>query len=279
MMKSLFVAAIAFLLSGFLVSCSSDPVASDNSTEKVATQKPVESKKIESNVVTQKPVETSAQMSSALDAAIGSDNPERLKQAATDALSANPKDVKALNALAMYYYKKNQLDAASLLLNKASGSQSSEVSNNMGLIALARGDQREAVQMFRKAMEQNPKNYTAASNLAALYLKEKDYNKVIYSLENYVKSGDADINSLSNYGVALTATGKTAEAASIYESILKNHPDHQNTMLNYAVLLIEKQEKYKEGLDLIGRLKFVGSDIESRQVIKDLENKAKAGLK
>jgi hypothetical protein len=50
-------------------------------------------------------------------------------------------------------------------------------------------------------------------------------------------------------------------------------------MLNLAAVYIEKLNKFDEGLDLINRLKFVGPDQEARQTIKELENKAKAGLK
>jgi hypothetical protein len=37
-------------------------------------------------------------------------------------------------------------------------------------------------------------------------------------------------------------------------------------------------QKNKEGLDLLNRLKFVGAPPEVRDTIKNLENKAKAGL-
>lgn len=272
------------LLSFVLVSCSSDPVTETSGANSAPVEKKtVESKKIEevpAPVVEKKTSAETAARYTSLDAAISSENLERIKQASTELLSSNPKDVKALNALGIYYYKKGQLDAAKLLLNKAwSVSPTTEISNNLGLVALAQGHQREAVQMFKKSIEIDSKNADAASNLGALYIKERDYNKAIFALEPIVKAGKADTNTLSNYGVALAATDKVKEAADVYEKILSNQPDHQNTMLNYSILMIEKQEKYKEGLDLINRLKFVGSDIESRQVIKDLENKAKAGLK
>lgn len=220
-------------------------------------------------------------VTSELSRAITSGNPERIKNASVEALTSNPKDETALNALAVYYYGRNQLGAAEVLLDKALAvnPRSETAYNTLGLIALAKDDVRGAVLKFRRATEINPRYYIAAANAAAIYAQEKDYNKVIFSLEPFVNDGQAGADALGNYGLALAATGKTGEAAAVYAKILAASPDNKNALLNYAILLIEKQEKYQEGLDLLNRLKFVGYDNESRPIINNLEVKAKAGLK
>lgn len=259
----------------FLAGCSSDPVKPE-----LPIAKPVE--KTEATPKVEKtPEATVAGKYADLDAAIAADSDEKIKLVASEQLLSNPRDTKALNALAMYYYKRKQYEAATLLLNKslAVNPKSATAYNNLGLIELELNNISEAVNFFRKSMQLDPEKYQASFNLAAVYAKEKDYNKVIYSLEKAVKAEKADANSLNNYALALVATGKTQEAADVYEKILKTNPDHKNTMLNYSVLMIEKQDKFKEGLDLINRLKFVGADNEARPVIKELEIKAKAGLK
>ena len=65
----------------------------------------------------------------------------------------------------------------------------------------------------------------------------------------------------------------------IYEKVLKANPSSRDIMLNYSIFLIDQKQKYKQGLDLLNRLKFVGVQPEARNIIKDLENRAKAGLK
>jgi tetratricopeptide (TPR) repeat protein len=262
-----------------LSSCGSNPAKPNENLPNKKTESKAEAPiaKIEKK----QELETKVNQYAQLDKAIAASNNENIKLYATELLLLNSKDLKALNALAMYYYKQNQLEAALLLLNKslALNPKSSTTYNNLGLIELASNNKYEAVNAFRKSLELDPDNYISAFNVASIYAQEKNYSKVISSLEKAVKSDKASIDSLSNYAVALAATGKTQDAADTYEKILKTNPDHKSTILNFSILMIEKQEKYKEGLDLINRLKFVGVPNESREVIKELEIKAKAGLK
>jgi tetratricopeptide (TPR) repeat protein len=262
---------LAFTLGLILSSCSSQPV---KKTE-VKQESPVVKleKKPEHKTKANRYVE--------LDTGIAASNYEKIKVSASELLLSNSRDTKALNALAMYYYKQKQLEAAYLLINKSLdvNPKLAATYNNLGLVELASDNKYGAVNAFRKALELDPENYFSAFNAASIYAKEKDYNKVIYSLEKAVQDEKADLNSLSNFGIALAATGKTQEAADTYEKILKTKSDHKSTMLNFSILMIEKQGKFKEGLDLINRLKFVGVPNESREVIKQLEIKAKAGLK
>lgn len=242
-----------------------------------------DSDKDQSHPVASTPEEISSSKSAqtALESAIAAGNYEQVKTESSNLLLINPKDIKALNSLAMYYYKRQNYEAALLLLNRAlaADSNSSATYNNLGLIEIAKNNKREALNMFSKAILVDSKNFAAAANAAAIYVKEKDYNKAVFSLDNAVNNGKFVESSFNNYAIALGAIGEVEKAAAVYEKILKNNSGHREAMLNYAILMIEKQQKYKEGLDLINRLKFVGTENESRQVIKSLETKAKAGLK
>lgn len=285
---------LILFLSFILFSCGTKPVKDMSGLEDgTAKEKPTDTKPVSSADIS--PNSESPQKQNGLFSfllgktsgqdelgqAIAADDDEKIRSLSLELLQINSKNFRALNSLAMYHYKKRQYEAALLLLNKALviNPKSSEVYNNYGLIELAKNEKREAIIMLRKALELNPRNYHAAVNVASIYAVEKDYNKVIFSLENFVNNQKIDANSLNNYAIALAATDKIEMAAKAYEKILDNNPDNRNVMLNYSILMIEKQGKYREGLDLINRLKFVGTDNESRQVIKGLENKAKAGLK
>lgn len=277
-----FFTAICLVL--FILSCSAK-LAKDNPPIKEKEKKILIAKVSESRVL-EVPISPSGSTTTdikqaELDQAIIAGDNEKIRNISIELLQINSKNHNALNSLAMYHYKKQQLEAATLLLNRAleSNSKLTEVYNNYGLVMLAKNEKKEAINMFRKALQLNSKNYLAAANVASIYAKEKDYNKVIFILEAFSKNDKLDISSLNNYAIALVATGKDKEATEIYRKILKDNPDCNDVMLNYSILMIERQGKYKEGLDLISRLKFVELDNESRQLIKDLENRAKAGLK
>lgn len=287
---------IILCLSLYLVSCATssehatnDEGSSPNSNENLAVQ--TEQKAAEEKPATESKQEVKAEekpapppvsvsMYSNLNDAIKAQTDDSIQKAASDILMQNPKDIRGLNALAIVNYKKGRLEAAQYLLNKAIGisPNTSELYGNLGLVQLAKNDRKEAVKLFRKAIELNSKDAISGANLGSIYVQEKDYNKAVLALEIPYKKGMKDSKILNNYAIALAATGKAKDAADIYEKILKDNPSQREVMLNYSILLIENMQKNKEGLDLLNRLKFVGAPAEARDTIKNLENKAKAGL-
>lgn len=213
--------------------------------------------------------------------AVRSQNDDAISQATTELLTQNPKDLRALNALAMVYYKRGRYEAAEHLINKALAISNNriELYSNLGLIKLAQGEKREAIQALRKGLSLNSQDAVIGANLGSIYVKEKDYSKAELALEIPYRKGTKDIKTLTNYAIALTGNGKLAQAEEIYEKLNKDNPGQRDIMLNYSILLIDHKQKYREGLDVLNRLKFVGAPSESRNLIKDLESKAKAGLK
>ena len=95
---------------------------------------------------------------SLLDEAIRAQSDEKIFKASTQVLLQNSSDPKALNALALYNYKKGRLQAAKYLFSKALQVQaSSEIYNNLGVVHLALEENREALQAFRQAFNLNPR--------------------------------------------------------------------------------------------------------------------------
>ncbi len=226
-------------------------------------------------------VTTAAVLSyAALNDAVKSQNDDGIQKASLDLLTQNPKDVRALNSLGLFHYKKSRFEAAQFLFNKALAinPSSSEVLGNLAVVELAKGDRRDAIRTMRKALEVNPEDANVGANLGSLYVQDKDYFKALLALEIPIKKGIKDVKIMNNYAISLAGSGKTKEAAEIYEKLLKENQSQREVMLNYAILLIENMQKPKEGLDLLNRLKFVGAPLEARDTIKNLENKAKAGL-
>lgn len=213
--------------------------------------------------------------------AIKNQNDEQIFRTASQLLTQNPNDGRALNAMAMYYFKKGKIAAAKYLLTKAiaANPNAGEAYGNMGLVHLVNNERREAIQAFRKALDLNANDGIAGANAGSIYVQEKDYNKAVTVLKVAYNAGVRDAKTLNNYGVALTAVGKFDEANSVYEAAMKEQNNNREILLNYAILLIDHMNKHKEGMDVLNRLKFVGPPSESRNRIIALENKAKAGLK
>ena len=216
----------------------------------------------------------------ALNEAIRTQSDERIYTAATQILTMSPNDAKALNALAMYHYKKGRLDLAKYLLNKGinANPRTGELHSNLGVVLLAQKENRDAVKSFRKALEINSEDAVAASNLGAIYVQEKDFTKANVVLDTAYRKGVRDPKVLNNYAIALTASAKYDRAEDIYKLLMKEQ-NNKEILFNYAVLLVERLGKYQDGLEVINRLKFVGGPADTRNKIIALENKAKAGLK
>ncbi|RZA10714.1 MAG: tetratricopeptide repeat protein, partial [Proteobacteria bacterium] len=104
--------------------------------------------------------------------AIKSQNDEQIARIAGQLLTQNPNDVRALNAMGMYYFKKGKVDAAKFLLNKAmvANPNVGEIHNNMGLIYLSNNERREAIKSFRKALDINGNDGIAAANAGSIYV-------------------------------------------------------------------------------------------------------------
>lgn len=277
---------VLFALLG-LAACSSDPVkeTKTDAPVKTLTEAPVVEKEEPKPVVAEEPVRpqvpTTPSQYAALNEAIKSQSDDKIYQAATQILTQSPNDAKALNALAMYHYKRGRYDLCRYLLSKAisSSPKMAELYSNMGVVQLAQSEKRDAIKSFRKALEINNDEAVAAANLGAIYVQEKDYGKAQVVLETAYKKGVRDPRVLNNYAIALTAHRKYEKAEDLYKTVLKDSANNKDTLYNYATLLVDNMGKYQEGLEVINRLKFVGGPADTRNRIIALENKAKAGLK
>ncbi|MGE0632299.1 MAG: tetratricopeptide repeat protein [Pseudobdellovibrionaceae bacterium] len=213
-----------------------------------------------------------------LSEAVKNQNDEQIEQLSSQVLSQNPKDIRALNALAMNHFRKGRIQLAKMLLLRAleAHPKSSELHNNMGVIELSQKNDREALIEFKKAVELKSDNASASANLGAIYLKGKDYKRATTALEIAVDNGLKDWKTKNNYAVALAGSGKADKAEDLYKDILKEQPSNKEAMMNYSILLIDQLNKPQEGLDLLNKLRFIGIPTESRNRVKELENKAQA---
>lgn len=224
---------------------------------------------------------TPPSLSQALNDAIKSQNEDLVQQISSQMLAQNPKDVRALNALAMSHYRKGRYQLTKLLLQRALDAQpkSSELHNNLGLVELSEKNEREALLSFRKAVELNPDNGAASANMGALYLNGRDYKKAVVALKIASENGMSDWKTRNNLAIAYAESGNHSKAQGLYKDLLKEQPNNKEVLLNYSILLIDHMDQKQEGTDLLNKLRFIGPPPEARNRIKELENKAQSSVK
>lgn len=216
-----------------------------------------------------------------LDEALHSQNDDQIIRAASHVLMTQPQDLKALNSMAMAYYRKGRYSLSASILKKilVNNQNNSAIHSNLGVVLLAQGDKREAAQSFKRALQVNSEDSVAAANLGSIYAQEKNFAKARMTLEIAYRQGFREIKVLNNYAVALSAEKQFEKSEEVYQEILKKQPSHREALYNFAILLVENMKKYNEGLEIIQKLKLFGGPGDSRSRIIALENKAKAGLK
>ena len=198
---------------------------------------------------------------------------EAILKEGSSLLMKNPNDVKAINAMAMAYYKRGQYPLAKSLLLRAQKIEPGayEVHSNLGVVQLAMGDKNDALKSFKKAIELNPNDYVSASNAGSLYVLEQDFEKAAVVLDIAYSKGYRNVKVLSNFGIALTATGKYEKADKIYREALKENTNSKEVLFNHAILLIQFLRKNEEGLEIVKKLKFLGIPEEGRKRLQDLQ--------
>jgi len=198
-------------------------------------------------------------------------------------LGTNPADPVALNALAVLHLHHGRTGAAKLLLTRALEKNPSEAAglhNNLGVALLDENEQDGAIAEFKKALALDPNHAEACGNLGSIYAKAGDFAKALPLLTTSYKSNRNNQAILNNYAIALRGSGDIEGAKRAFEDALKINNRDVNTLLNYAILLIDFMGKPKEGLDYVYKVKFIETqrkDVLSRA--NALEKKAKSDVK
>lgn len=240
--------------------------------------------KTEAEVVSQNGIAnagTQSEVEKKLLDAIKAQSDSQIQIHAQGLIKQDGKNLRALNSLGVLHYKNGRYVAAQYLFNKALKiyPKEADLYNNLGLVLLAIGERREALLTFKKGLQINSQSAIIGANLGAIYVKEKDFVKAEIALEIPINKGLKDVKIQNNYAITLAARGKKKEAAELFDKLTKENPNSREIMYNNAIAKIDYLNQPKEGLDVLNRLKFVGVPDDVKNEIKDLENRAKAGLK
>jgi Flp pilus assembly protein TadD len=213
--------------------------------------------------------------------AIQKQDERKIAISAREILIRDPENMTALNALALFHYRKGQMELAKHLLNKAIGlhPEASLLYSNLGFVHQSLNEDEEAIRLYRKAIQIDSSSAIAAANIGYLYLQKKDFRKAQVALEMAVDKGQRDWKTLSNLGVTLMALGQFDKAYPQLKKAVELQSQNMSVQLNYAILLIEHMNRLPEGLEVINKIRFMGPGPDLRKKISELENRAKSVLK
>lgn len=190
-------------------------------------------------------------------------------------LSQNPYDLKTLNALAMYHFRKGRNGISKIILDKAleKHPDSPIIYNNYAVIYIKEGKTQEAVALLKKSLSINPNHREAAINLGTIYVSHLDFDRARPLLTRAYKSDKPDKILLNNYGVALRGTGDHSMAEEIYSEVVDKNPDYLSGLLNYAILLVDYLDKGVQAEKILKKVKYfeLGPDVLGR--VNQLEMK------
>ncbi len=198
-------------------------------------------------------------------------------------LSKDQNNLTALNGLGVHYLEAKKYGLAKIIFDRALKAYPKEpaLHNNLGVIALQEGDMREALESFRKSLLGGDYRL-GASNIASIYLENKDYKRAVGPLEDAyeklkgdVKKGERNaVEVASNYGVALMGVGRGDEAKDVFETIVQSGSRDAVAYLNYAILLTEVLDKKKDAQRILSKLQFMTEDKNILRRAEELERRA-----
>lgn len=116
------------------------------------------------------------------------------------------------------------------------GDMASYSLNEEAVHALNQGEFEKAITLFKKALQKDSQNLTAAYNLAGVYLSQKQEQQAIKLLEEYARAGVKDAGIHRRLGDSYFSSQNLSKAKSSYQKALDLNRDHAETYLKIATV-------------------------------------------
>jgi len=108
--------------------------------------------------------------------------------------------------------------------------------NNLGTLAVERGDTNAAIEQFDAALRVQPQAAETHNNLANLLMQRGDTTQAIEHYRRSLASAPRNVIARTNLGLALTRVGRLQEARSEFEEALRIMPGYGPAAQNLEVL-------------------------------------------
>ena len=112
---------------------------------------------------------------------------------------------------------------------------------NIGVSYMAKKDEKQAEEAWKKALELKPDNSDAASALATLYNNQKRFDEAAaMSAKASGGAGGGSADAVYNQGIILWNQGKVAEAKAKFEEALKADPNYADAHYQMGMALLNE---------------------------------------
>jgi cellulose synthase operon protein C len=174
----------------------------------------------------------------------GQNKPDESIAALEDAHKVAPNAIQPSLALASAYLKRGSVDKAAGILDEASKKYpaSAQLLVLLGQAKRAQKKDEEAIQSFKAAIAQQPKEPEGYLALADLSIRNKDYDAAEKVLVSAQKELPENINLRLSMASLQTLKGNNDAAISQYETILKDQPNLPVAVNNLASLLLDNRQ-------------------------------------
>ena len=157
---------------------------------------------------------------------------------ARNVLLGDPDNINAYVNLAVTYYRQGLVDQTWLIVSNALDRrpEAAALHNLMGLVYLSKDDSSRATASFLRALDEDPALVEAKLNMAALELSYGSFSAALKRFDEVLEAGIDDPMVRVSRAVALRGLQRHAEAASVYEAVLKSNPELREVHYNLCVL-------------------------------------------
>ena len=220
---------------------------------------------------------------------------DKMLSAVSNVLSKDPSNLTAIKSLAVFYLNSGKPQMGALILSRLLSKKKGDPSmlNNLGVAAMRRGEVREAVSYFKKALSRNSSHTIARLNLGSIFLSSYDYyNGYILYRGHYqrllksprLKKHDRTAL-LNNYGAALAGAKKWGESADLFKKLSSESSPKPEVLLNYGIALTEapfeelEEKDYLKAKGLVDELHLYSSSSGFKRKLAQLSKRISHGLR
>ena len=147
--------------------------------------------------------------------------------------------------------------------------ESSVAYYNLGRIAENEGQLAEGLELYRRALRNNPLNADAHYNLARLLAKQGEQSEAIAHYRDVLKIRPNDADAHNNLGLLLAARGETAAALDEFHRALQIDPKYAKAFFNLGRALARQNELDKAIESYRQALSISPNEVEILLVLAD----------
>lgn len=131
-------------------------------------------------------------------------------------------------------------------------SKRSEITKNIALIYIQKGEKENAMKALADAKKANPDDLSLLQAESEIYLEAKDYDAYKKTVTEILNKGSKDPNLYFNLGVTSAKSNQVAEAEQYYKKAIELKPDFTSAYFNLGVLQLSGEDKIVEEMNKLG---------------------------